>query len=109
LIGQNPIGREMAWDYINENWNSLFSRYKSDPFSMSAMINTVLGSTNTHFDLGKIQLFIEKHSQSKLGKFVNNFNELVDIIKANIFWIQRNSDSIYQFLKEQTLYIQDYE
>ena len=67
---------------------------------MSRLIERVLKSFNSKYELGLVEKFIATHS---LGIAEGAFNQACENININIRWINRNFDSIFIWLTEKKM------
>ncbi|VDI15787.1 Hypothetical predicted protein, partial [Mytilus galloprovincialis] len=90
LIGRNPIGRSLLWDFVRGNWTEITERFGR----VSYLITDVTSKFNTEFDLQSLQTF--KDSIPDLGSSAAAFDRAIETTRANIKWM----DSNFQIIKD---------
>ncbi|XP_063436788.1 aminopeptidase N-like [Mytilus trossulus] len=90
LVGRNPIGRSLLWDFVRGNWKEITKRFGR----VSHLVTDVTAKFNTEFDLQSLQTF--KDSIPDLGSSSAAFDRAIETTQANIKWM----DSNFQIIKD---------
>jgi len=94
-VARNPLGKELAWKFLQGNWPTLHDRYKG--FLLTALVKSVLTPFCDAEKIKEIDTFFE-------GKEVHgaerSIKQATEQIRTNSMWLQRDKSSIQQFLKD---------
>lgn len=99
-VSSNAAGKALAWDFFVENWDGLLDRYGGVSFTLGNLVTSLLRNFNTEYELLKVQDFLIKHPDQ--GVATNAFKQSVETISSNIRWMNRNAESLSQWLGENT-------
>lgn len=97
-IHGNPIGRDLAWTFVNANWDILFKKYGQSSFALKNLISGVTSGMNTEYDLKKLREFQRSHTN--LGSGTRAFEQALEKTQANIKWMKRYYDIIDKWLSD---------
>ncbi|XP_021377931.1 uncharacterized protein LOC110466016 isoform X1 [Mizuhopecten yessoensis] len=95
-VSGNPIGRDLTWSFMQENWSIFMERYGSGTFSFSHMISAALASFNTDLDLEQIKTFQSAHPD--MGSGTRAFEQSIEKTEGNVRWMKRNYDILKSWL-----------
>ncbi|XP_013408526.1 uncharacterized protein LOC106172388 isoform X2 [Lingula anatina] len=99
-IARNPIGRLMAWDFMQSQWDKIMEIYGKSTFSFPRIIKGVTSTLTTPIELQQVEAFVKR--QSNLGTGERAFQQGIEEIKANVAWIEKNAENVGNWLKENT-------
>ncbi|KAM6148825.1 endoplasmic reticulum aminopeptidase 1 isoform 2-T2 [Erethizon dorsatum] len=97
LIGRNPVGYPLAWQFLRENWNKLVQKFE---LGSSAIAQMVMGTTNqfsTRTQLAEVKGFF--HSLEENGSQLRCVQQTIETIEENIRWMDKNFDKIRMWLQ----------
>uniref|UniRef100_H0VNK8 Aminopeptidase n=2 Tax=Cavia porcellus TaxID=10141 RepID=H0VNK8_CAVPO len=97
LIGRNPVGYPLAWQFLRENWNKLVQKFELGSSDIARM---VLGTTNqfsTSTRLTEVKGFF--HSLEENGSQLRCVQQTIETIEENIRWMDKNFDKIRAWLQ----------
>merc|ERR1711962_563561 len=97
-VANNPIGRKMAYLFLNKNWSEFVKRYDagSNFRDWVQLFNGVLGTGKTGKDLMRASLFLEMHPG---GAKLASEQAVADILN-HITWLKRNEKVVVEWLKK---------
>lgn len=95
----NPVNKEIAWEFIKNNWPVLKERYGSIGNPLSNLIKS-LAVFNTQEKYNDIQKFFKKNPIPSSARAIEQTLEKID---TNIGWIQRESKHIVSFLDKNAM------
>ncbi|XP_022084589.1 aminopeptidase N-like [Acanthaster planci] len=84
-LADNPIGGDMAWDYIKKNWGSLLSK-STDAHSASDLLLSVTAFFNTADEL---QELLDFGKGRDFGRLQQAFDLAVMSVNNNIGWVAK--------------------
>ena len=96
-ISQNPISRQMIFDFICENWSQLLEKYGTSAFTLSSFIDILFSKYNTKYELAKIEKFVNDNTNN-LGVANTAFKEVRENIETNVRWMNKNFDYVSEWL-----------
>lgn len=99
LVARNPLGHHLAWNFVKKHWSTLVKKFQ---LGSSCIRNIIIGTTSqftTNEELKDVQLFFEsikdEASQLRVTRLA------LDNMKKNIYWIQRNLETLRKWLNEE--------
>lgn len=95
----NPVNKEIAWEFIKNNWPVLKERYGSIGNPLSNLIKS-LAVFNTQEKYNDIKKFFKKNPTPSSARAIEQTLEKID---ANIIWIQRENKNIASFLDKNAM------
>lgn len=98
-IAMNSVGRDLAFDFVRENWDTVVSYYGSASFALSSLMKNVLANRNTQFELDEIKRFQEKN-EATLTTAQREVKQAIENAEANIAWMNTNYEKISSWLSE---------
>ncbi|XP_061102909.1 aminopeptidase Ey-like [Conger conger] len=100
-IAGNVVGQTMAWDFIRERWEYIFTQYGGGSFSFSNLIDGVTQRFSTEFELNQLRRFKEDNAQIGFGSGALALEQAIERTVANIKWVAENKDPVMNwFLSE---------
>lgn len=101
LVGRNPVGYPLAWQFLRENWNKLVRKFE---LGSSSIAHMVMGTTNqfsTRTRLAEVKEFF--HSLKENGSQLRCVQQTIETIEENIRWMDKNFDKIRVWLQHGKL------
>ncbi|KAM9694255.1 endoplasmic reticulum aminopeptidase 1 [Trichechus inunguis] len=101
LIGRNPVGYPLAWQFLKENWNKLVQKFD---LGSPSITNIVMGTTNqfsTRTWLEEVKGFFSSLKDN--GSQLRCVQQTIEIIEENIRWMDKNFDKIRMWLQNENL------
>ncbi|KAM9253523.1 endoplasmic reticulum aminopeptidase 1 [Dugong dugon] len=101
LIGRNPVGYPLAWQFLKENWNKLVQKFD---LGSPSITNMVMGTTNqfsTRTWLEEVKGFFSSLKDN--GSQLRCVQQTIEIIEENIRWMDKNFDKIRVWLQNENL------
>lgn len=95
-VASNSVGRKLIYDYLEENWNELYSEYGGLTFTLPRFVDAATGLLNTEYDKERIKSFIGKNWN--LGIASEAFQRALENIDSNIRWLKVNLVKFKQWL-----------
>ena len=97
MVGNNPWGRELAWEFIKQNWKELYRRY-SGGLPFSRLIHTI--NNLTSFDYARdVEEFF--HGQNISG-VTRTIQQSLECIHVNARWLEANRNVLQQWFAQQS-------
>nr|XP_046250906.1 aminopeptidase Ey-like [Scatophagus argus] len=101
-VASNRVGQSLAWDFVREQWEYMFTQYGVGSFSFASMISGVTARFSTPAELQELQEFMEEHSAAGFGSATLAVEQALERTRANIKWLQQNKQEIFDWFSSQT-------
>ena len=101
-IGKNFVGRDLAFDFVSNKWDIVFSTYgtQAGVHGLSKIMESMLNDRNTQSALDKITTFQEKNGET-LGSSQRTIKQAIEKTQGNIEWMENHFETISAWLSEQ--------
>ncbi|KAK7083143.1 hypothetical protein SK128_001738 [Halocaridina rubra] len=97
-IARNDVGRDLAWDYLKNQWDILYTFFKSFT-TLGDLLTVVTEEFNTVEQKKEVIIFRDEH-QDDLAQADRAVEQAVERISNNIDWMAKNYDVIVQWLAD---------
>lgn len=94
FVWSNPVGQDLAWDYVRENWKSITKIFAGGHL-YSRFIKPAIYFVDDK-KAKEIEDFFKKNPSPGLERTIAQVTEQ---IRANSLWLARDKDSILSFLR----------
>ncbi|XP_029010286.1 aminopeptidase Ey [Betta splendens] len=102
-VASNRVGQSLAWDFVREQWEYMFTQYGVGSFSFASMISGVTARFSTHAELQQLVEFERQHSALGFGSATLAVQQALERTRANIDWLQCNKQEVLDwFLSQNT-------
>ncbi|XP_071403132.1 aminopeptidase N [Centroberyx affinis] len=102
-VAGNREGQELAWDFVRENWNYMFTQYGVGSFSFATLISGVTARFSTPAELRQLKEFEEENSAAGFGSAALAVQQALEKTTANINWLQQNKQEVLDWFTSQTV------
>ncbi|KAJ7997844.1 hypothetical protein DPEC_G00216380 [Dallia pectoralis] len=100
-IASNRRGEKLAWEFVTEKWNYMFTQYGVGSFSFSKLISGVTTRFSTKAELDQLYTFKQDNAAIGFGSGTGALEQAIEITKANIKWVKQNQNEVWDwFLSE---------
>uniref|UniRef100_A0A8C7TNS4 Aminopeptidase n=1 Tax=Oncorhynchus mykiss TaxID=8022 RepID=A0A8C7TNS4_ONCMY len=100
-ISSNVQGQTLAWDFVTQNWEYMFTQYGVGSFSFANLISGVTMRFSTKAELEQLQKFKEDNSKIGFGSGTLALEQAIERTTANIKWVDENKKKVWDwFLSE---------
>jgi puromycin-sensitive aminopeptidase len=90
----SPAGRDIAWQFMRERWDEVHRRYGEGGFGLMYLVETTSGFT-TQERLEEVEKFFSDNPTPAAERTVR---QSLEKIRLNIAWLDKNRDSLAQWL-----------
>ncbi|CAN9498632.1 unnamed protein product [Ophioblennius macclurei] len=101
-VAANRAGQSLAWDFVRENWNFMFSQYGVGSFSFASIITGVTARFSTPEDLQQLEDFVGQQGASGFGSATQAVDQALERTRSNISWLRKNQQEVLDWLNSQT-------
>ncbi|KAM3870230.1 aminopeptidase N-like [Diretmus argenteus] len=103
-VASNREGQDLAWDFVRENWDYMFTQYGVGSFSFGALISGVTARFSTQAELQQLKEFEEKNSATGFGSATLALKQAMERTATNINWLQQNKQEVMDWFTSQTVH-----
>nr|XP_035953931.1 glutamyl aminopeptidase [Halichoerus grypus] len=93
-ISYNSYGKNMAWNWIQLNWEYLVDRYTLNDRNLGRIV-TIAEPFNTELQLWQMESFFKKYPDAGAGEKPRV--QVLETVKNNIEWLRQNGNTIRQW------------
>uniref|UniRef100_A0A7N6AK78 Aminopeptidase n=1 Tax=Anabas testudineus TaxID=64144 RepID=A0A7N6AK78_ANATE len=93
-VASNRVGQGLAWDFVREQWEYMFTQYGVGSFSFASMISGVTARFSTTAELQQLKEFEREHSAAGFGSATLALQQALERTTANINWLQQNKQEV---------------
>ncbi|XP_071508532.1 aminopeptidase N-like [Diadema antillarum] len=95
-VSDNYVGRSLAWDFLRNEWDTIYEYYGGGSFSFSNIIADVTEDFNTELEL---QELIEFGEGRDFGSAARTYQQAIGTCTANINWMNNNAETVANWLE----------
>lgn len=99
MVARNPQGHYPAWNFVKKNWDTLVQKFQLGSFCIRNIIIGTTGQFSSPEELTEVQLFFE--SIKEQASQLRATQVALDNVQKNVRWIQRNLETLRNWLNEQ--------
>ncbi|XP_054447594.1 glutamyl aminopeptidase [Pteronotus mesoamericanus] len=96
-ISYNSYGKNMAWNWIQHNWEYLVNRYTLNDRNLGRIV-TIAEPFNTELQLWEVENFFKKYPDAGAGEKPRQ--QVLETVKNNIEWVKQNRKSITEWFSD---------
>lgn len=101
-VASNRAGQSLAWDFVREQWEYMFTDYGVGSFSFASIISGVTARFSTHSELQQLKDFMKEHEDLGFGSASLAVEQALERTEANIKWLQQNQQEVLDWFTGQT-------
>ncbi len=95
-VGMNPLGRNIWFKCLKQNWKILVDRYGQGGYTLARMLKAI-GSTPEKKHYQEFKTFFKTHDAPGAKRSVE---QVLERMESNILWLERDGKKIAKFLKD---------
>ncbi|XP_037846838.2 glutamyl aminopeptidase [Chlorocebus sabaeus] len=93
-ISYNSYGKNMAWNWIQLNWDYLVNRFTLNNRNLGRIV-TIAEPFNTELQLWQMESFFAKYPQAGAGEKPRE--QVLETVKNNIEWLKQHRNTIREW------------
>jgi puromycin-sensitive aminopeptidase len=93
VLSMNSHGRDLAWEFIKDNWSEFDRRYGRGGFALMRLV-AIPGGFATQERLEDVERFFANHSAPAAERTVR---QSLEQIRLNVRWLERNRSELAGF------------
>ena len=94
-VAMNPLGRDMAWDFLREKWAEFDDRYGQGGFIIARIVSITTEDFTTLEKAAEVESFFESHPAPAAARTVR---QSLERIRSNALWLERDGEAIAGWL-----------
>ena len=98
-VAANRFGRDLAWDFVKENWSEFDRRYGKGGFMIMRMVS-ITEDFNTMERANEVEAFFQANPVAGAQRTVQ---QSLESIRLNARWLELNANPIAEWLHTHTL------
>lgn len=98
-LSNTPVGRLLAWNILEERWQTIRDKFGKDLNFISAIISAITEPYNSLPELNKLTAFVR--DQQDLGSAKEVIEIAIDYTQSNMNWLNKYQDTIKTWLIEE--------
>uniref|UniRef100_A0A8D2AVG2 Aminopeptidase n=1 Tax=Sciurus vulgaris TaxID=55149 RepID=A0A8D2AVG2_SCIVU len=95
-IARNPMGQQLAWNFVRANWTDLLKKFELGSFAMRTIISSTASLFSSKDEFQEVKLFFE--SLMVQGSHLDIFQIVLETITKNIKWLEKNVPTLRTWL-----------
>jgi puromycin-sensitive aminopeptidase len=92
-VAQNPLGRDLAWQFIQKNWPKLIESYKG-LFLMTRLIKC-MSYFSTEEKAAEVEAFFKSDPEVSKSR---TLQQTLESIRLNSSWVKRDASAVRDYL-----------
>ncbi len=89
-VGANRQGRDLAWEFVKDNWPEFDRRYGSGGFGLMRLVS-ICGNFASSGKLADVETFFAEHPTPAAERTIR---QALERIRLNIKWLERNREAV---------------
>ncbi|KAG8229239.1 hypothetical protein J437_LFUL007925 [Ladona fulva] len=94
-VAMTKVGRELAWNFLQENWQVLMERYQGG-FLIARLVKSTTENFASEERAQELEAFFKEHPSPGTERTVQ---QSVETIRLNAEWLARDKDDIRAYLQ----------
>ena len=95
-ICSSPIGKDVLFNYIKNNWEKLIKKLKGGSFLFGKVISSMIDSFSSKSKLHEIKLFLEEHKNDVIS-LEKTINQAIERVQTKILIKENNTKSLEEY------------
>ena len=97
-VATNPVGRELAWTFIKENWTELDRRYGAGGFAIMRLVS-ITGGFTTMQQAEDVERFFQIHPTPGAARTIS---QSLERIRLNAKWLELFNDELSDWFNSRS-------
>ncbi len=95
-VAANRLGRDMAWDFVKENWDEFSRRYSDGLFALSRLV-AITARFTTQEKLDDVEGFFDEHPTPAADRAIS---QSLETVRLNVAWLAHNRADLAGYFGE---------
>ena len=101
-VASNPDGRNLAWNWLSSNWNSIASYFDAkNSVKIGNIIKSCTEAFNNDTELESLNQFYN-NNLANLGTAISGTKSSIQTVKANIEWMFRHEKEVLAWFQAES-------
>ena len=93
-MASNRHGRDLAWEFVKENWAEFDRRYGEGGFVLMRLVS-ITSRFSTREKLEDVERFFEDHPAPAAERTIR---QSLETVRLNIAWLDQNRNEVAEWL-----------
>jgi hypothetical protein len=90
-VASNLKGRYIAWQFLQDNWKTIYDRFVSGSFLFGRIISSVTGNFSSEEKAQEAENFFKRFPKADLASVDREILQAIEKIRSNAKWVQRDA------------------
>ena len=95
-VAANRLGRDMAWDFVKDNWEEFSRRYSDGLFALSRLV-AITARFTTQEKLDDVEGFFDEHPTPAADRAIS---QSLETVRLNVAWLAHNREDLAAYFAE---------
>ncbi len=95
-VAANRLGRDMAWDFVKDNWEEFSRRYSDGLFALSRLV-AITARFTTQERLDDVEGFFDEHPTPAADRAIS---QSLETVRLNVAWLAHNREDLAVYFGE---------
>ena len=95
-VAANRLGRDMAWDFVKDNWEEFSRRYSDGLFALSRLV-AITARFTTQEKLDDVEGFFDEHPTPAADRAIS---QSLETVRLNVAWLAHNREDLTAYFGE---------
>uniref|UniRef100_H3CNZ6 Aminopeptidase n=1 Tax=Tetraodon nigroviridis TaxID=99883 RepID=H3CNZ6_TETNG len=102
-VASNRLGHGLAWDFVREHWEYMFTEYGVGSFSFSSIIRATTARFSSPAELQQLEEFVARHGGAAgFGSAALAVEQALERTSTNMEWLQDHRQELYHWFQSQS-------
>jgi len=97
-VGSNRHGRNLAWEFLKDNWDEFDRRYGRGGFAIMRLV-TITGAFTTPERAREVEEFFSSHPAPSAQRTIQ---QSLERIRLNVQWLERNREELANWFSSRS-------
>ena len=98
-VALNPHGRELAWQFLQNQWAEFDRRYGKGGFLLARLVSSATENFTTADKAQEVEAFFLSHAAPAAERAIQ---QSLEQIRSNARWLERDREQVRQWLENRT-------
>lgn len=95
-LGKNRIGRQIAWEFLRENFERISKRFEAGNYMFAMIISACTINFSSHSKANEVTTFFKTHSTESAKRTIK---QSIESIESNASWHDREAEIFENYFK----------
>ncbi|XP_061100577.1 aminopeptidase N-like [Conger conger] len=101
-IARNVVGQTLAWNFLRERWEYIFTQFSTGSFGFANLISGVTRRFSSKFELQQLQQFMKDNENVGFGSGGLALEQAIASTTVNLKWLAEYKEPVLDWFISQT-------